>query len=73
MKKCEFQMPNVGILDFGVLNARIEDDFEHIEVEYHYNKIKDNGVLRMECDAAHAREFVEAVRLLFVLICKGEE
>lgn len=38
---------NVPIMEFGMLNDFIEENFEHVEAEYHYDSSVETGVVRL--------------------------
>ena len=58
----------VTIMEFGMLNEFIEDNFEHVEAEYHYDSSVDSGIVRLYSKSSHIQEFMEAVRLLFLIM-----
>lgn len=62
------EVHNVPIMEFGMLNEFIEDNFDHVEVEYHYDSSIETGIVRLYSKSAYIQEFIEAVRLLFVIM-----
>lgn len=68
MKKCSIQITDVDIFEFGMLNEFIEDSFEHVEAEYHYDAKKDTGIARIYSSPKYKNEFIEAVQLLILIM-----
>lgn len=62
------EVHNVTIMDFGILNTFVEENFEHVEVEYHYDGSIEKGIVRLYSRTSYIQEFMEAVRLLFLIM-----
>lgn len=58
----------VTIMEFWMLNEFIEENFEHVEAEYHYDTSADSGIVRLYSKSTCIQEFIEAVRMLFLIM-----
>ena len=62
------EVHNVTIIEFGMLNEFIEENFEHVNAEYHYDSTKEKGIVRLYSPPEYIQEFMEAVRILLIVM-----
>lgn len=67
-KKNTIEVHSVTIIEFGMLNEFIMENLEHVEVEYHYDSSIEEGVVLLYSPIEYIQEFIEAVRLLFLVM-----
>lgn len=67
-KRHHIEVYNVTIMEFGMLNELINEHLDHVEAEYHYDSSIETGIVRLYSEPVYIREFIEAVRLLFLIM-----
>lgn len=68
LKVNHVEVHNVTIMEFGMMNEFIEENFDHVEAEYHYDSSHETGIVRLYSPPEYIQEFIEAVRLLFLIM-----